>query len=72
MLRVSASRCRSTDGYGLARVILSRQNKQDDGEHGDDFRRAVAVDHVTRIDEPLLELTYGARQRRTPGRPRVS
>ena len=41
---------------GLARVILPRQNrKQVDEELGDDLRRAVAVDYVTRVDE-LLDL----------------
>ena len=41
---------------GLTRVILPRQNrKQVDEELGDDLRRAVAVDYVTRVDE-LLDL----------------
>ena len=53
-----------TGRYGLACVILPRQNKQVDEELCDDFRRAVAVDHVMRIDE-LLELARGAGQRRT-------
>ena len=44
--RSAASGCRSTDRYGLARVAQPRQNKQVDEEFGDDFRRAVAVDHV--------------------------
>ena len=40
--------------YGLARVILPRQNhKQVEEELGDDLRRAVDVDCVTRIDEVL-------------------
>ena len=40
--------------WGLARVILPRQNrKQVDEDVGDDLRRAVAVDYVTGIDELL-------------------
>ena len=40
--------------YGLARVVLPHQNKkQVDEQLGDDLRRAVAVDYVTRIDEVL-------------------
>ena len=42
--------------YGLARVILPRQNqKHVDEELGDDLPCAVAIDYVTRIDE-LLDL----------------
>ena len=42
--------------WGLARVILPRQNrKQVNEDLGDELRRAVAVDYVTRIHE-LLEL----------------
>ena len=42
--------------YGLARVVLPRENrKQVDEELGDDLRRAVAVHYVTQIDE-LLDL----------------
>ena len=40
--------------YGLARVVLPHRNKkQVDEQLGDDLRRAVAVDYVTRIDEVL-------------------
>ena len=47
---LAAHRC------GVVRVILPRQNqKQVDEELGDDLRRAVAVDYVTRVDE-LLDL----------------
>ena len=47
---LAAHRC------GLARVILPERNrKQVDEDLGDDLRRAVAVDYVTRVDE-LLEL----------------
>ena len=53
---LAAHRC------GLARVVLPRQNrKQVDEDLGDDLRRAVAVDYVTRIDE-VLELAL----QRTP------
>ena len=41
---------------GLRRVLLPRRNrKQVDADLGDDLRRVVAVDYVTRVDE-LLEL----------------
>ena len=47
---------------GLARVILPRQNRKQVGEDlGDDLRRVVEVDYVTRVDE-LLELVL----QRTP------
>ena len=40
--------------YGLARVVLPHRNKkQIDEQLGDDLRRAVAIDYVTRIDEVL-------------------
>ena len=45
--------------WGLARVILPRQNRKQVDEHlGDDLRRVVAVDYVAGIDE-LLELALG-------------
>ena len=41
---------------GLRRVLLPRRNrKQVDADLGEDLRRVVAVDYVTRVDE-LLEL----------------
>ena len=40
--------------YGLARIILPRQDQMRiDEDLGDDFRRTVAVDYVTCIDEVL-------------------
>ena len=45
---------RAAHRYGLARVVLPHQNKkQIDERLGDDLRRAVALDDVTRIDEGL-------------------
>ena len=51
---------------GLNRVLLPRQNrKQVDEDLGDNLRRVVAVDYVTRVDE-LLELAL------RPSRPRAA
>ena len=68
---LAAHRC------GLARVVLPRQNrKQVDEDLGDELRRAVAVDYVTRIDEvagagAAAHAGRGQRGGGHTGRPRV-